>query len=104
MEVRLRPPDAPGPPVRIAVVALTDPTGAVLLHLRDPAEPLRHTARAGTGLSACVYPRLRCLSSRVVNGVHAWGQTQCRPGGSARPRAATRERDADQGESAYPGR
>ena len=62
-EVRLRPPDAPGrcrgqyqllrhrvlgaigdglpavegPPIRIAVIALTDPTGAVLLNLRDPA-------------------------------------------------------------------
>ncbi len=37
-----RPEELSGPPVRIAVVALTDPTGAVLLQLRSPhkaAEP-----------------------------------------------------------------
>jgi 8-oxo-dGTP pyrophosphatase MutT (NUDIX family) len=40
--LELAPPSAPDPPVRIAVVALTDPTGAVLLQLRGKgkaAEP-----------------------------------------------------------------
>ncbi|MGE5830595.1 MAG: NUDIX domain-containing protein, partial [Micromonosporaceae bacterium] len=34
---RVLPSDGNGPPVRIAVIAVTQPSGAVLLHLRDPA-------------------------------------------------------------------